>query len=341
MKNSRLLISIACCMLAFSNYTFTFAQIAPAKRPIKTIGILLYDGYTTLDAMGPYQVLSELMGTKVFFVAKQKGIVKNGTGMAVQVDRDFTDTDSLDMLLIPGGFSETYRTSKDPETLDWIRKIDRTTVYTTSVCTGAWILAATGLLNGKNATTHWYGKPMLQELGAKPQNERWVRDGKYWTSAGVTAGMDMSLALINDIRGEQYTKAAMLDMEYDPKPPFSGGSEQNTDKSIVDMMRQMYDAGLAKAKATPAKVTPTPAQVPVSKPVHKSAIRAKAIPKTIQVTKTVAVVGLPEDSIDPVCQMAVPKGTEPVVMFGGKQYGFCSELCKARFVKNPAQYATK
>jgi putative intracellular protease/amidase len=226
------------------NTSVTPAQQPP--KPIKTVGILLYDGYTTLDAMGPYQVLSELMGTNVFFVAPKKGLVKNMTGMAVQVDRDFANTDSLDVLVIPGGLNETDHLSRDPATLDWIRKIDRTTTYTASVCTGAWILAGTGLLRGKNATTHWYGKDRLRQMGVQVQDKRYVQDGKYWTSAGVTAGMDMSLAMINAIRGEAYTKAAMLDMEYDPQPPFRAGSEQNTDKATVDMMRQMYDRALKR-----------------------------------------------------------------------------------------------
>ena len=311
------------------------AVTGPPKRPIKTIGILLYDGYTTLDAMGPYQVLSELMGTKVFFVAKQKGLIRNTTGMKVQVDRDFADTDSLDILVIPGGFKETYLTAKDPQTLSWIRKIDRKSVYTTSVCTGAWILGATGLLAGKNATTHWYGKPGLRDMGIKVQDKRWVQDGKYWTSAGVTAGMDMSLALINNIRGEQYTKAAMLDLEYDPQPPFRAGSEQNTEKAIVDMMRGMYDAGLASAKKAPIPV--------VAQPKAAKKVPAKTTRKTVFVTQSAkpAPAGLPAEGTDPVCQMTVPKGTLPVMMFGGKQYGFCSDICRDRFAKDPARYTTK
>lgn len=317
-------------------------EVSPAatsspKRPIKTVGILLYDGYTTLDAMGPYQVLSELMGTSVFFVAKQKGMVRNMTGMKVQVDRDFTDTDSLDMLVIPGGLQETYLTSKDPETLAWIRKIDQKSVYTTSVCTGAWILGATGLLTGKNATTHWFGKPGLRDMGVTVQDKRWVQDGKYWTSAGVTAGMDMSLALINDIRGEQYTKAAMLDLEYDPQPLFRAGSEQNTEKSIVDMIREMYNAGLAPAKKMPV---PAPDQVGKSakKPMPEPAVRPKKSARTINKP---AASGLLADGIDPVCQMTVEKGTTITAQHAGHQYSFCSELCKERFKNDPAQYATK
>ncbi len=216
----------------------------PPKVNIKTIGILLYDGYTTLDAMGPHQVLSELMGVNVFFIAKQKGLVSNIAGMKVDVEKSIAEIDSLDVLLVPGGFKDTYLAAQDTAILNWIRRIDKTTTYTASVCTGAWILGSAGLLNGKNATTHWYGKDILKSYGATVQNKRWVQDGKYWTSAGVTAGMDMCLALVGAIRGEKYAKAAMLDLEYDPRPPFKAGSELNTDKDIVEMMRGMYDAAI-------------------------------------------------------------------------------------------------
>jgi transcriptional regulator GlxA family with amidase domain len=221
------------------------AQFELPRKEIKTVGILLYDGYTNLDAMGPHQVLSELMGTKVFFVAKKAGLVRNASGVKVQVERTFADTPQLDILVIPGGLAETYQLTKDTATLAWISQIDQKSIYTTSVCTGAWVLGATGVLKDKKATTHWYGKQILaEEFGANVQHERYTHDGKYWTSAGVTAGMDMCLALVREIRGEAYTKAAMLDLEYDPLPPLKGGTDTNTEKPIVDMMRQMYDNGM-------------------------------------------------------------------------------------------------
>lgn len=226
------------------NHAEMMDHMEKPKHEIKTVGILLYDGFTTLDAMGPYQVLSELMGTEVFFVAKHKGIIKNMNGAGFQVDRDFKDTESLDILLIPGGFKKTLLLTKDVETLDWIKKIDKTTQFTTSVCTGSWVLGSTGLLKGKNATSHWYrAEEMLGSYGANFQRKRWVRDGKYWTSAGVTAGMDMSLAIVQEVRGDAYLKLAMLDLEYDPKPPLNAGSITNTDKETVQMMKEMYDMG--------------------------------------------------------------------------------------------------
>jgi len=212
------------------------------KYPIKTIGILVYDGYNTLDAVGSYQTLSQIMGAKVFFIAKQKGLVRNQTGLKVQVDTSIAEVSKLDILVIPGGAAETFMQTKDSVTINWIKQIDKTTTYTTSVCTGAWILGATGLLQGKNATTNWYrAQEMMTSYGAKFKEERWVKDGKYWTSAGVTAGLDMSLAIINDLMGEKYTKGVMLDLEYDPKPPFNAGSVRKTDPIVADMMKEMYD----------------------------------------------------------------------------------------------------
>lgn len=277
----------------------------PTKN-VKTVGILLYDGYTTLDAMGPYQVLSEMMGTEVFFVAKQPGMVANMNGMKVVVTRSFADTDSLDVLIIPGGFRETYQAAQDTAILNWIRKIDATSTYTASVCTGAWILEATGLLKDRQVTTHWWGKAYLRERGVNVQDKRWVRDGKYWTSAGVTAGMDMSLAMVADIRGEKYAKTAMLDLEYDPQPPFAGGSEHNTDKEIVSMMRQMYDLGMEK----------------MLRPTEQPALELVS-------------------DIDPVCQMSVADGYADTTLYHGNVYGFCSHMCKESFVKEPLTFLNK
>jgi putative intracellular protease/amidase len=214
----------------------------PTKVPIKKIGILLYDGYNTLDAMGPYHTLAEIMGAKTYFIAKKRGIVKNQRGLEIKVDSSFDDVTSLDILVIPGGAGETFMQTQDTATLNWIRKIDKTTKYTTSVCTGSWILGAAGLLKDKNATSNWYrADEVLKMYGAKFKEARWVSDGKYWTSAGVSAGIDMSLAIIDDLLGRKYTESVMLDLEYDPKPPYNAGVPKKTDPLVLDMMKEMYD----------------------------------------------------------------------------------------------------
>ena len=215
------------------------------KEDIKTIGVYVYDGFNTLDAVGPYQVLSELMKVDIFFVAKKKGIVKNQRGLEINVTKSIDEVEKLDILVIPGGAKETFLQTQDQEVLDWIRKIDKNSIYTTSVCTGGWILGATGLLEGKNVSCNWYRADEIMKMyGATYKPERYVRDGKYWTSAGVTAGMDMALGIMNELMGEKYTKGVMLDLEYDPKPPYNAGSVAKTDKIVADMMLEMYDAGL-------------------------------------------------------------------------------------------------
>ena len=215
------------------------------KVPIKTIGILVYDGYNTLDAMGPYHTLAEIMGAKTFFVAKQKGMVKNQRGLQTKIDTSFEEVKSLGILVIPGGAVETFMQTQDTVTLNWIRAIDRTTTYTTSVCTGSWILGATGLLKGKNATSNWYrADEMMKLYGANFKEERWVNDGKYWTSAGVTAGIDMSLAIIDDLMGKKYTEGVMLDLEYNPQPLYDAGTPKKSEPIVADMMKEMYDMAL-------------------------------------------------------------------------------------------------
>jgi transcriptional regulator GlxA family with amidase domain len=158
------------------------------------------------------------------------------------VDTTTDEVNNLDIIVIPGGALETLLLTKDTSILNWIKLIDKKSKYTTSVCTGAWILGATGLLKNKNATTNWYrANEMLALYGANFKEERWVKDGKYWTSAGVTAGMDMSLAIIDDLMGRQYTEAIMLDLEYNPKPPYIAGTPKTTDPLVADMMKEMYD----------------------------------------------------------------------------------------------------
>lgn len=279
-------------------------QAKPAI-PVKTIGILLYDGYTSLDAMGPYQVLGELPGVKVFFVARQRGLVTDARGLKVEVDTSIQEVQQLDVLVIPGGFKETYNMTRDMPVIDWIKKIDSNAVFTASVCTGAWILGAAGLLDNKNATTHWYGKDILRnEFGAKIEDKRFVRDGKYWTSAGVTAGMDMSYAMVGAIMGEQYAKISMLNLEYDPEPPYVGGNVHNTPPNLVDGMRIMYNQGM------------------------ETALHPEKLYKNLRF----------DNERDPICNMPVAAGVADTAHVKGKIFGFCSTGCKDAFKEKATSY---
>jgi len=275
------------------------------KVKIKTVGILLYDNYAVLDAMGPYHVLSELMGARVFFVGRHKGLITTGNGLKVQCDSSIAEVKQLDILVIPGGLNETYMATKDTVLLNWIKAIDANSKYTASVCTGAWILAATGLLKDQQATTHWFGKQILKDqFGINSENTRYVKSGKYWTSAGVSAGIDMSLGMINEIMGEKYTQMVMLDLEYDPQPPVKGGSEQNTDKNTVESLRSMYNSAVA----------------PLLHPQTAS--------KKIKI----------DNDKDPVCGMSLAAGYADTLNYKGKVLGFCSAMCKNSFKRNPAAY---
>lgn len=215
---------------------------------VSKIGFLLYDGMNALDLIGPYQVMSELMGVEIMFIGKQKGQVYDPRGKGFVVDTTFATIDSLDVLIVPGGFKPTWQMRKDTAINDWLRKIDKTTKYTASVCTGAWILSGAGLLKGKNASTHWFGRKYLAEDGVIVNDRRWTQDGKYWTSAGVSAGIDMSLAMMVDIAGPKYAQAVALDLEYAPQPPFKGGTLATTDKKVGTALSEMYEWGFSQVK---------------------------------------------------------------------------------------------
>ncbi|PRX56608.1 DJ-1/PfpI family protein [Flagellimonas meridianipacifica] len=213
---------------------------------VKTIGFLLYDGFFTMDAMGPLSVLNSMYPTEKILIGRTKGKIVSSDKVTFHVDYSIEDIDQLDMLVIPGGFIETYQATKDEELLQWIRKIDDNSKYTVSVCTGAWIMGAAGLLEGKKATTHWYrAEENLAKYGAQFVEKRFVNDGKYWTSAGVSAGIDMSLALVDQILGRNYAEFITLNLEYDPQPPFEGGHPKKTDRVVSAMMEKMFDEGLA------------------------------------------------------------------------------------------------
>ncbi|MBS9462462.1 DJ-1/PfpI family protein [Flagellimonas sp. 389] len=213
---------------------------------LETIGILVYDGFFTLDALGPLSVLNSMYPTKKLLIGREKGTVTSNDNVKIEVDHGIDDIEQLDMLVIPGGFIQTYEATKDKKLLEWVRKIDRNSKYTVSVCTGAWILGAAGLLEGKKATTHWYrADETLAEYGAIFIKQRYTNDGKYWTSAGVSAGIDMSLALMDKILGRNYAEFVALNLEYDPKPPFEGGHPDKADRVVTIMTEKMFDEGLA------------------------------------------------------------------------------------------------
>jgi transcriptional regulator GlxA family with amidase domain len=199
--------------------------------------ILLYDGFTALDAIGPYEVLSRLPGSRVTFVAAETGPVRTDNRMlAIDADAELADLPAPDVVLVPGGPGEVAARAGGPA-LDWLRAAHKTSTWTTSVCTGSLILAAAGLLDGRRATGHWLAMDKLRELGADAVAERFVFDGKIVTAAGVSAGIDMALALAARIAGDDVAQAIQLGIEYDPHPPFDAGSPDTAPPDIVALLR--------------------------------------------------------------------------------------------------------
>ncbi len=201
------------------------------------IAILLYDRFTALDAIGPYEVLSRVPGARVSFVAAQAGPVSTDSRMlTVLAERSIAETDRPQIVLVPGGPGEVDARA-GAETLRWLREVHQTSTWTASVCTGSLILAAAGLLDGRRATSHWLALERLRELGAVPVSERVLFDGKIVTAAGVSAGIDMALALAAELAGDQVAQAIQLGIEYDPQPPFDAGSPEKAPAAIVDAAR--------------------------------------------------------------------------------------------------------
>jgi putative intracellular protease/amidase len=205
--------------------------------PTKDIAILLYDRFTALDAIGPYEVLSRLPGHTVTFVASEPGPVTTDNGrLTLLAERSTDEIPNPEILLVPGGPGEVAARAGGPA-LEWVRAAHETSTWTTSVCTGSLILASAGVLEGKRATSHWLALEQLAALGASPVSERVVFDGKIVTAAGVSAGIDMALALVAQIAGDQVAQAIQLGIEYDPQPPFSAGSPSTAPAPVVELLR--------------------------------------------------------------------------------------------------------
>ncbi|MBN1182360.1 MAG: DJ-1/PfpI family protein [Bacteroidales bacterium] len=193
------------------------------------IVILLFDNFTALDIVGPYEVLNKLPNSQIYLTGLEKRVYTDTYGLKILADYSTEKISQADILMIPGGFG-VDALLRNTELLNWIQKIDSTTQWTTSVCSGSLLLAQTGLLNGKNCTTHWKRKEQLSNYNVIVKDERYVQDGKFVTSAGVSAGIDMALYLVSKIAGDQTAKKIQLAIEYDPKPPFDSGSPEKAPK---------------------------------------------------------------------------------------------------------------
>lgn len=201
------------------------------------IVIPLFGRFAPLDAVGPYQVLVHLPGATVTFAAQQRGGVSDSKGtFTLQAQASFAEVPHPDVILVPGGSGEADQPSSGPLE-DWLLEADKTSTWTTSVCTGSLILARAGLLEGREATSNWQALEELERLGVKALRERYVFDGKYVTAAGVSAGIDMALALAARIAGDDVAMAIQLGIEYDPRPPFNAGSPETAPAHLVAAQR--------------------------------------------------------------------------------------------------------
>jgi transcriptional regulator GlxA family with amidase domain len=201
------------------------------------IVIPLFDRFTALDAVGPYQVLSQLPGAKIIFASERRGVIPDDSGaLGLRAEAVLADVPRPDIVLVPGGPGQADQMGPGP-LRDWLLAADETSTWTTSVCTGALILAGAGLLTGRAATTNWLAHGELERLGAQPRAERYVFDGKYATAAGVSAGIDMALALVARIAGDEAAQRIQLGIEYDPQPPHNAGSPATAPPAVVATLR--------------------------------------------------------------------------------------------------------
>jgi putative intracellular protease/amidase len=201
------------------------------------IAILLYDRFTALDAVGPYDVLGRLPGADLAFVAVEPGPVRTEQRtLALTADKVLSEVPHPDIVMVPGGFG-TRDLFDDEAIIGWLREAHEHSKWTTSVCTGSLLLAAAGILEGVEAATHWLARDELAALGAIPVPDRVVQRGKILTAAGVSSGIDMALHLAALEAGEMVAQAIQLGIEYDPQPPFDAGSPEKAPAEVVEFMR--------------------------------------------------------------------------------------------------------
>ena len=218
----------------------------------ETMVMLIYPGFTALDLVGPHQFLASMMGARVQLVTNQLTLapVRSDLGLAFTPTNTFEDAfEDPTLIFTPGGGAGTLAAMQHQPTLEFFRDRAARARFVTSVCTGALILGAAGLLGGRRATTHWAAHDVLADFGATPVDARVVTDGNLITGAGVSAGLDFGLAVVEKLRGRPYAQALMLQAEYAPQPPFRGGTVTRTDPAIAEPLRTMLSPIAAQARA--------------------------------------------------------------------------------------------
>jgi cyclohexyl-isocyanide hydratase len=217
------------------------------------IGFLLFPKVQQLDLTGPHDVFASLPDVTVHLVWKDLAPLKASSGLTLTPDTTFDSCPPLDVICIPGG-AGVGDLMEDAQTLEFIRRQAGTARFVTSVCTGALVLGAAGLLRGRRATTHWAFHELLGPLGAIPVRERVVRDGNLVTGGGITAGIDFALTLASELVGKEEAQAVQLELEYAPAPPFDAGGPDTAPQSIVELVRQRSADSLRRRQQIVSRV---------------------------------------------------------------------------------------
>ncbi len=205
------------------------------------VNFLLFEGLTQLDMTGPYEVLAGAPGFTVDFVAKTRDPVRSDRGLCFVPTQAIASAPPCDLLVVPGG-PGTDDAIVDADWVAFTRAQGLAARYVFGICTGSLLLGAAGLLRGRRASSHWRARELLSRFGAIPSDERMCVDGKFYTAGGVTSGIDMGLKVVADLCGEDVAKLIQLQIEYDPKPPFPGGTPKTSEPAVVQRYLEMSQA---------------------------------------------------------------------------------------------------
>ena len=205
------------------------------------VGFVIFPELTQLDFTGPQQVLARLPQSAMHIVAKSVAPVPSHSGLSLVPTHTFENCPRLDLICIPGGITGVVRAMGDQETIEFVQRQSRTAKYVTSVCTGAFILGAAGLLKGRRATTHWAFTELLPLVGATHEKRRVVKDGNLITAGGVTSGIDFALHVVADIADEAVAQGIQLSLEYDPHPPFASGHPDRAPDAVKATLFSRYE----------------------------------------------------------------------------------------------------
>jgi cyclohexyl-isocyanide hydratase len=221
------------------------------------IAMLLYPEFTALDLVGPQYMLANLMGAKVHLVARSLDPVRSDTGITIVPTMTLEQVpQTVDILFVPGGSQGTLNAMKDTALVAWLADRGSRARLLASVCTGSLLLGMAGLLRGRRATSHWATHALLPEFGATAVDERVVWDGRLVTGAGVSAGLDLGLAIVAKVRDDTYAQSVQLLAEYAPRPPFDAGTPGKAPKAVYTMMSSMFDSLVKEMRATARQALP-------------------------------------------------------------------------------------